>query len=279
MLSVPPNPRVTFKVRYEDRDVLVVGKPAGVVTTPGLGHEHDSLLNGLFVGYGTRLQKLGKARDFGLLHRLDRETSGLVIVALTTDTYDALREAFATRDVEKYYWAVVAHAPRKASGVIRRALVEYQGKVPDDPRPKKLARISTAGKPALTAYRTLSASPMGALLECRAVTGRLHQVRVHLDSIGCPIVGDEFYGPRSARGGSRRLALHAHRLVFTHPTTGARIDVRSPWPADLRSLLKRLGLARPDLLEGEGDAQKGGRSRGVERAEEVDGERVGDEEA
>ncbi|MDX2132410.1 MAG: RluA family pseudouridine synthase [Planctomycetota bacterium] len=280
LLSVEPNPRITFKVRHEDADLLVVGKPAGVVTTPGLGHERDSLLNGLFARHGPRLQKLGKARDFGLLHRLDRETSGLVLCALTVEAYEALREAFTSRQVEKYYWAVVFQAPKSPKGLIRRAILEYDGKAPGDPRTKKLARISPAGKPALTAYRTLAESMAGALLECRAVTGRLHQVRVHLDSIGCPILGDDFYGPHSARGASRRLALHAHRLVFKHPTSGERIDVRSPWPSDLRALLKRLHLPRPDLLGTDpAGADAGAPSARVERAEEIDGEPVGDEEA
>jgi len=274
-LSIEPNDRVTFKVRYEDQDVMVVGKPAGVVTTPGLGHEADSLLNGLFARMGNRLQNLGKQRDFGLLHRLDRDTSGLVIVALSTGAYDALREAFEQRTVEKYYWAVTRNVPKRAQGVIRRPIAEYEGKTPGDTRVKKLARVSSAGKPALTAYRTLSASNTGALLECRAVTGRLHQVRVHLESIGCPIYGDAFYSRTAPREGAHRLALHAHRLAYSHPITGERVDVSTPWPGDLRGLLKRLRLPRPDLPQESADASPP--RAGVERADEVDDDAVGDE--
>ncbi|MBI1190280.1 MAG: RluA family pseudouridine synthase [Tepidisphaera sp.] len=246
-LSIEPNDRVTFKVRYQDDHLMLVGKPAGVVTTPGLGHERDSLLNGLFATLGPQLQNLGRQRDFGLLHRLDRDTSGLVIVAKTTAAYDALRALFETRSIEKYYWAVTKGAPRTPKGLIRRPILEYDGKVPGDTRTKKLAKVGASGKPALTAYRVLQANDHSALLECRAVTGRLHQVRVHLESIGCAILGDAFYAPSAARHASSRLALHAHRIAFAHPITGKRVDVHTPWPSDLRSLLKRLKLDRPDL--------------------------------
>ncbi len=245
--SIDPNERVTFKVRYEDDDLLVINKPAKLVTAPGLGHEHDSLLNGLFAVYGPKLQNLGRERDFGLLHRLDRDTSGLLLVALRTNAYDTLREIFEQREVAKYYWAVTKAKPKGQSGVIRKPLAEYEGKVRGDNRLKKLSRISNAGKPAITAYRIVESGIMATLLECRAVTGRLHQLRVHLDAINCPILGDEFYAPPSLRAVSPRLALHSHRIVFPHPTTGKRIDISSPWPADLRSLLKKVGLKRPDL--------------------------------
>src|SRR3954471_23021371 len=110
--TIEPNENITFKVKYEDEDVVVVTKPARVVTSPGLGHERDSLLNGLFAKYGTKLQNLGKIRDFGLLHRLDRDTSGLVILALRGQAYDRLREVFEQREVGKYYWAVVRGRPK-----------------------------------------------------------------------------------------------------------------------------------------------------------------------
>lgn len=246
--TIEPNENVTYKIRYEDEDVVVVNKPARVVTLPGLGHEKDSLLNGLFAKYGAKLQNLGKAREFGLLHRLDRDTSGLVILALRGRAYDKLREIFEQREVGKYYWALVKGRPKGDSGVIRKPILEYEGKgTGRDTRTKKLSRISSAGKPAVTAWRVLEAGVAGSLLECRAVTGRLHQLRVHLDSIGCPIMGDEMYGPASVRSVSQRLALHAHRVVFPHPETGVKVDVEAAWPMDLKGVLKRLGLKRPDL--------------------------------
>jgi 23S rRNA pseudouridine1911/1915/1917 synthase len=241
-LSVEPNPDIVVKLRYQDDDVLVVDKPPRLVTQPGKGHETDTLLNGLFAQLGPVLQNLGRSRDFGLLHRLDRQTSGLLIVGLRTRAYDALRAQFEARRIRKFYWAIASHAPKKPSGVIRRPILEETDE-------KKTGRISSAGKPALTAYRVLNIGTVGArpaaLIECRPVTGRLHQVRIHLDSIGCPILGDDLYGPKSVMSASPRLALHAHRVIFEHPVSGATIDVRSPWPKDLNPVLKRMGLTRP----------------------------------
>lgn len=265
-LTIKPNERVTFRVMHEDDHVAVVSKPPGVVTMPGLGHDDDSLLNGMFAKWGPRLQNLGRARDFGLLHRLDRDTSGLVMVALTPGAYDALRRAFEKREVQKFYWAVCRSAPKRATGVVRKPLEEFQGVMGEDTRTRKLCRIGSAGKEALTAFRVLSASRKGALLECRPVTGRLHQVRVHLASLGAAILGDDAYGPSEVRRAAPRLALHAHRLAFTHPITGERIDVKSAWPADLRRLLLRLGLERPDLRKPVREEPSGG----VERGHEVD---------
>lgn len=246
-LSIEPNERITYRIRFEDDHLLVVGKPPGIVTAPGKGHDRTSLLNGLFAKYGPRMQNLGRDRDFGLLHRLDKATSGLIVAALSARAYDAMRLLFEAREVQKYYWAVVKDAPNKPKGVIRRPILEYEGRVTGDKRVKKLAKISSAGKPALTAYRILETATAGSVLECRAVTGRLHQVRVHLESIGSPILGDDMYGPGAIRRAAPRLALHAHRIAFVHPITGEKVDVRTPWPTDLKPLLKRLALGRPDL--------------------------------
>lgn len=251
--SVEPNPRITFGIRYQDSDVLVIEKPAHVPTQPGKGHQTDTLLNALFAHFGQALQNLGKARDFGLLHRLDKETSGLLIVGLRTAAYDRLREAFENRTIRKYYWAVCDGVPRALSGVIRAPIAETPGS--DGAArsgPKKLAHISRTGKPAVTAYRVLEQSEMASLVEARPVTGRLHQIRVHMESIGCPILGDSFYGPRRVHSASPRLALHAHRLVFDHPTTGAKVDVRTDWPGDLRRTLKAVRLHRPSAVSASG---------------------------
>lgn len=240
-LSITPNPNVTFTVLHQDDDLLVVQTPPYLVTQPGKGHESDTLLNGLFARFGPQLQNLGARRDFGLLHRLDKEASGVLIVALRPVAYDSLREAFAKRKVKKFYWAVTHKAPNKPTGTIRRPILEETGQM-------KTARLSPAGKPSLTAYRVLQTTPLAALLECRPVTGRLHQVRLHLSSIGCSILGDDLYGSTAVAKAATRVALHAHRIVFTHPTTGDPIDARSPWPKDLGPLLRRLGLANPARL-------------------------------
>lgn len=255
--SIEPNPRVTYKLRFRDEHMLVLEKPAGVVTQPGVGHQHDTLLNGLFHEFGPQLQQLGQARDFGLVHRLDKETSGLLAVALTAPAYDALREQFAARGVRKFYWAVCGKAPKEPEGVIRKP-IEEETRRTSRYTSVKIARLTPAGKPAVTAYRVLDATPLGALIEARPVTGRLHQVRVHLASIGAAIFADEVYARKTLQGAAHRLALHAHRLVVEHPVSGEEIDVRTPWPRDLRALLKRLGLKRPDVEAPRGGAEDAG---------------------
>jgi 23S rRNA pseudouridine1911/1915/1917 synthase len=259
--SVIPNKAVTYVVAYEDDDLMVVDKPARLVTQPGKGHEEDTLLNGLFARHGTKFQNLGAERDFGLLHRLDRDTSGLLVVAMRASAYDGLRKAFERREVRKFYWAAVANPPKGVTGVIRRTIAEYDGPGPNARKgapARKLAKISNAGKEAVTAYRVLSSSPFGAMVECRPVTGRLHQVRVHLASIGSPIAGDEMYAPKEVAELAPRLALHAHRLCFKHPISGAVIDIRSGWPGDLRNVLKKLKLKKPMAEDASDDANAPG---------------------
>ncbi len=257
-LSIEANPHITFGILHEDEDLAIVEKPTRLATQPGKGHPDDTLLNGLFARWPDQLQNLGKARDFGLLHRLDRETSGLLLIALRPRAYDALREDFAKRRIRKFYWAICSGSPKKPTGVIRMPIIESpRAEAPTSARSKsgvmKLARVtrSGAGKPALTAYRLLETSEHGCLIEARPVTGRLHQVRLHLDAIGCPVLGDTLYGPRRVHGASSRLALHAHRLVFTHPVTGLTVDVHTKWPKDLRAVLrafKLTGRAEPEKL-------------------------------
>lgn len=245
-LSIEPNPDIAIKVRYEDDDLLVVEKPPRLVTQPGKGHERDTLMNGLFAQWGGKLQNMGKERDFGLLHRLDRHTSGLLIIALRRSAYDGLRQAFEDRAIRKFYYAICHGQPKSASGVIKKPILEAAerpGKRGE--AGMKLARISGAGKPAVTAYRVLSHSANFCMLECRAVTGRLHQLRVHLEAIHCPILGDDIYAPPAIAAQCGRLALHAHRLAFKHPISGAAIDIRAPLPRDLRSTASKRGLAIP----------------------------------
>lgn len=257
--TIEPNDRVVYKVRYSDDDVLVIEKPAHVVSTPGAGHERGSLLNGLFASYGKQLQNLGKERDFGMLHRLDRETSGLLVVALRAVAYDRLRAMFEEREIRKFYLAVVAGVPRQASGVIRRPINEV--KETRDRREMKIAKISGSGKPSTTAYRVLDSVSAASFLECRAVTGRLHQLRVHLESIRCPIFGDDLYAPPAIASGAPRLALHAHRIAFSHPVSGDPVDIQSPLPNDLKRLVTKLGMSAaraksPSSERTSGDAVK-----------------------
>lgn len=268
---IEPNPRVTFRMLHEDQHLLVIEKAAGVVTAPGVGHQHDTLLNGLYATHGERLRQLGVARDHGLVHRLDQGTSGVLAVALSREAYDGLRSQFETRAVRKFYWAVTIKAPRDPEGVIRQPIDEVLSRK-DKYTSERTARPSSSGKPALTAYRVLAESELGALIEARPVTGRLHQIRVHLSMIGAPVLGDPVYGSHRSRGASSRLALHAHRLALAHPVTGDELDLHTQFPRDLRGLLKRLGLPRPDI-ETAGNASAG------DRADEFGGDAIGEEES
>ncbi|MEZ6318992.1 MAG: pseudouridine synthase [Phycisphaerales bacterium] len=180
-----------------------------MVTHPGVGHEHDTLLNGLWVGSGTGCAQLGVARDWGLVHRLDRDTSGIVAVALSARAYDGMREQFGEREVRKFYLDG-SHANPRPEGVINAVQEVVQtGKY----TAVKLAKISDAGKPAVTAYRTLAANDLAALVEARPVTGRLHQVRVHgpdqvRDRGGRSTMGRGWRAGVGEAGAARPLAVH-----------------------------------------------------------------------
>lgn len=237
-LSIKPNPHVPFEIRFADEHLLVIEKPSGVVTQPGKGHDRDSLLNGLFADYGNALQNLGESRDWGLLHRLDKETSGLVIVALRNAAWEHLLEQFKQRHIKKLYWALVSGRPDPAQGVIQKPIAEVVSA-------RKKAVISRDGQPAITAYKVLGDSEGVSLIEARPKTGRLHQIRVHMASLGCPVLGDDFYTGKVKTPRVPRLCLHAAQLSFIHPATGHRMTVDCPWPADLKTTIKRFGLKPP----------------------------------
>ncbi len=237
-LSVEPNAAIPWQLVHRDEDVLVVEKPAGVVTQPGKKHEHSSLLNGLFVEFGPQLQNLGARRGWGLLHRLDKDTSGLVVVALRNRAYDHLLEQFKQRLVKKVYWALVQGIPRPAQSVIQKPIVEIVGT-------RKRAAIRHDGKPAITAYRIIQSAGGVSLIEARPKTGRLHQIRVHMNAQGNPILGENLYVPESSLPRVPRLCLHACALSFIHPETNHRLNLTSPWPADLARTLIRFGLSEP----------------------------------
>lgn len=236
--SVQPSEHVPFEIRLADSEFLVVEKPAGVVTQPGKKHQRDSLLNGLFCEYGNVLQNLGEAREWGLLHRLDKDTSGLVIVALRIRAYEHLLQQFKDRRVKKMYWTIVSGVPRPAQGVIQKPIAEVVGKL-------KRAVLKRDGQQAITAYRILQSAENVSLVEASPKTGRLHQIRVHMASLGCPVVGDALYAGKTRQPVVPRLCLHAAALSFIHPSTGHRVRVNSPWPSDLAKTMKRLGLHEP----------------------------------
>ncbi|MEE2789403.1 MAG: RluA family pseudouridine synthase [Myxococcota bacterium] len=243
-LTIRPNLKVNFTIVHEDRGFLIVDKPAGVVTQPGAKHRYDTLLNGLFAHDGYVFQNLGKVRDFGLIHRLDRPTSGLLVVGREGAAYDHIRQQFKMRTVQKTYLAIVhGHLPDgrlTVSTPIKE--VRMRG------RKRAVLGQGRGAQAARTEIETVARSKTNALVVCRPKTGRLHQIRVHLAHRGCPIVGDFDYGRRLPldRGVPRdMIALHAAELGFTHPDTGAHIEFRTPLPSPFIDLLKRVGLTCP----------------------------------
>ncbi|MCC5831300.1 MAG: RluA family pseudouridine synthase [Phycisphaeraceae bacterium] len=271
---VAANRRVVVPVVHEDAWLMVVNKPAGMVTQPGKGHQRDALLNGLFALHGPLLENLGRRRDFGLLHRLDKDTSGLLLVAKMPRSYDVLRRAFEARRIEKEYLAVVAGCPAVAEGSIDAPIQEVEVSARSiaaagTPRPMttagkakankalrarwgadryKKAVISRRGRPAVTLYRVLGQRGELSFVHLRLLTGRLHQVRLHMATLGCPVVGDAVYGPAGRSGGGRlgRLALHAWRLVFDHPCEPDRhVSIAAPPDGDLARMIHEMGWRIP----------------------------------
>jgi 23S rRNA pseudouridine1911/1915/1917 synthase len=216
-----------FEIRYEDEHLLVVDKAAGVVVHPGRGHAHDTLSQ-LLAGSAAG----GDPARAGIVHRLDRDTSGLLVVARSEESHRRLQAAVARRLVEREYLALVSGVPPARSGTI-------DAPVGRDARVR--TRMSVGGAHAREArtHFTLERALGGvSLLRLRLETGRTHQIRVHLRAIGHPVCGDPEYGT-AGQLGLRRQFLHAARIAFEHPFTGARVDVSSPLPADLKEALGR----------------------------------------
>jgi 23S rRNA pseudouridine1911/1915/1917 synthase len=229
-------------VRYEDDHLLIVSKPAGLVVHPAPGHETGTLVNAL-LGRAGSLSTAGGADRPGIVHRLDRDTSGLLLVAKDDDTHAALSAALAARDIERRYLALAQGHPAPEAGLIDAPVGRH-------PRDRKRMAVVDGGRTARTAYTTLERFPAVSLIEARLETGRTHQVRVHLASIRHPLAGDLVYGadPKLAASlGLDRPFLHAWKLGLTHPATGREIEVTEPLPDDLEGVLAalRAGPAPP----------------------------------
>jgi 23S rRNA pseudouridine1911/1915/1917 synthase len=225
--------KVPFDVRYEDAHLAVVDKPPGVVVHPGAGRREGTLAAGILHRWPA-VRGVGEEGRWGIVHRLDQDTSGLLVVALTIDAWQALRRAMATHLVERTYLALVHGLPEAATGTVEAPLGRH-------PQQRGRVRVDSAGRPSRTHYRCLAVWPARrlSLLEVRLETGRTHQIRVHLASIGHPVVADPRYGRDD--GIAPRLFLHAARLHFSHPITGEEVVVESPLPADLVAALTGLG--------------------------------------
>jgi len=227
--------QVPFEVVSIDDEVIVVDKPAGIVVHPGAAHQNDTLANGLIERF-PELADLGDRYRWGLVHRLDRDTSGLLLVGRTAQAHTALQRALRRREVGRTYLALVYGSTDAVTGTVEAPIGR------DPQHPTRMA-VVPQGRPARTHYRRLAEWKGLSLLEVILETGRTHQIRVHLASIGSPLVGDRVYGRRvHPQADPGRVWLHASRLRFPHPVTGEFIEAEAALPADLAASLNRLGL-------------------------------------
>ncbi len=223
---------IALSVVYEDDTLLVVDKPAGLVVHPGSGNWEGTLLNAIL----HHAPQCGALPRAGIVHRLDKDTSGLLVIAKTAEAQTDLVRQLQARTIGREYLALV-HGVVRADGVVDAPIGRH-------PVERTRMAVVVRGKPALTRYAVLRRFARATLVKCRLETGRTHQIRVHMRSIGHPIVGDPVYGQRPARREGlppfRRQALHAARLALVHPGTGAPAAWESPLPADMRALLDAL---------------------------------------
>lgn len=235
---VPPIPQpedIPLNVLFEDSDILILNKAPGMVVHPAPGHASGTLVNAL-LHHCPDLAGIGGVVRPGIVHRLDRDTSGLMVVAKTQSAMDGLAKAFAThKTVEKTYLALCHGRPRLESGRIENMI----GRHPVDR--KRMAIVEKDGKLAITNYRVERVIGPISLIECRIETGRTHQIRVHMASLGCPVIGDSAYGKSAL---DKRLSpvparqmLHAWRLLLWHPVTGEKLSFEAPVPADMAAYL------------------------------------------
>jgi len=218
---------IALDVVHEDGDVLVVNKPAGLVVHPGSGNWAGTMLNAL-LHHAPILEQLPRA---GIVHRLDKDTSGLLVVAKNEPAQNCLVKQLAARTVKRTYLALVRGRLARAGTV--------DAPIGRDPRHRTRMAVARGGKPAVTHYRVKKSLANHTLLECRLETGRTHQIRVHLASIGHPIEGDRVYGGR-AKSAFPRQALHAWKLEFDHPSSGKPVAFEAPLPEDFSALLEAL---------------------------------------
>jgi len=213
-----------LEILFEDGDLLVLNKPAGLVMHPGAGHQTHTLVNAL-LAHCKNLSAIGGKERPGIVHRLDKETSGALVIAKNDTTHRDLSKQFAARTMGKIYLALVAGTPRKTAGVIDKAIERH---------PVHRQRMSIArrqGRSAKTDYRVLSSSGDVSLVECVLHSGRTHQIRVHLHDLGHPVLGDKLYAGKRA-GNFLRQMLHAWKLSFRHPRTGEPLSFTAPIPPD-----------------------------------------------
>ncbi len=221
---------ITLDVIYEDADIVAVNKPPGMTVHPAPGHGSGTLVNAI-LAHCDDLSGIGGVMRPGIVHRLDRDTSGVILVAKNDAAHQALARQLKARTIEKAYLALVEGTPKPSEGVIDAPIAR------DRARRQRMAVVS-GGREAVTAYRVVERFSGASLIEARPKTGRTHQIRVHLAAIGHPIVGDRVYGKRSPL--VARQFLHALRIAFDHPRTGERVTLEAPLSPDLEAALVKL---------------------------------------
>lgn len=255
--TAEPQPQpLPLSILYEDEHLIVIDKPPGMVVHPAPGSPDGTLVNALLFHCGSTLSGIGGVRRPGIVHRIDKDTSGLMVVAKNDTAHQGLAVQFAERTLERAYYAVVWGSPMPPRG-------EVEGNIGRSPANRqKMAVVKRGGKTALTRYRVIRRylDSVASLIECRLATGRTHQIRVHMAHIGHTLIGDPLYGNQRRRKGVPaaiaptleafpRQALHAYLLGFTHPYTGQHLRFTSPMPEDMCDLIEALGGAPPDERE------------------------------
>ena len=228
--------KIELEIIYEDPHILVLNKPAGMVVHPSKGHEDSTLVNAL-LAHCDCLPGIGGKERPGIVHRLDKGTSGVMVVAKSETAHRGLVRAFSEHRVEKTYLAVVHGVPQPLNQEISLPIAR-------NPKHRIKMGVVEGGRDALTIFEVVSSSERFALLKVRIATGRTHQIRVHTSHIGHPVVGDELYGRKDdpLRYGIDRPALHSWILKFSHPITGEDMNFEAPIPSDIRALTEVLGL-------------------------------------
>jgi 23S rRNA pseudouridine1911/1915/1917 synthase len=234
--------KIPLHILFEDKSLLVVNKAAGLVVHPAAGHEEHTLVNALLHHCKGSLSGIGGVARPGIVHRLDKETSGCLVVAKNDETHLALSEQFASREVKKIYHALVCGEPGRAAGEIRAAIARHPTH-----RKRMAVRDDSDGRAAHTSYKILARLYAATLMEAQIHTGRTHQIRVHFQFIGHPLVGDDTYGARQnarlrelTNYAAPRVMLHAKELSFIHPRTKKPMKFEAPLPEDFLAALKSL---------------------------------------